>query len=166
MTLCILWCEWSCRCSVLVVLWDTVGWGAELPCHVFATAVLRCVWAGCFCMMMSNSPTSVWNELLVLSSRRHHRWKHSAIILLESHLTQHIRQIPCFVGHGSFPRSTRLVRSVWHRMAALHRLEKLTAKRLLNPGCSCCFGFSWGVQLVRRVRQSFFPITRRWFEPN
>ena len=85
-------------------------------------------------MMMSNWPTSVWNELLVLSLRRHQRWKHSATILLESHLTQHIKQIPCFVGQGLFPRSTRLVWSVWHRMATLHRLEKLTAKRLFESG--------------------------------
>ena len=150
----------------MVVLWDTVGWSAELRCHVFATAVLRYVWVGCFCMMVSYLPTSAWNELLVLFYWRHRRWKHFATVLLEPHLMQRIGQIPCFVGQGAFPRSTRLVWSVWHRMAALHRLEKLTAKRLLNPGCSCRFGFSWGIQLVRRVRQSFFPITRRWFEPN
>ena len=131
----------------MVVLWDTVGWIAEAPYHVCATTVLRYVWAGCFCMAVSYWPTSVWNELLVFSFRRHRRWKHSGIILLESHLTQHIRQILCFVGQGSFPLSIRLIWSVWHKMAALHRLEKLTAKRLLNPGCSCCFGFSWGIQL-------------------
>ena len=107
-----------------------------------------------------------WNELLVLPFWRHRRWKHSATVLLKPHLTRRIGQIPCFVGQGSFPRSTQLVVSVRHRLAALHQLEILTAKRLLYPGCCCCFGFSWGIHLVRWVRQSFFPITRRWFEPN
>ena len=112
-----------------------------------------CVWAGCYCVMMSILPAPVWNELLVSSSRRHLRWEHSVIILLETHLTQHIRQIPCSVGHGSFPRSTP------------HRVENMMAKRPLIPGCNCCFGFPWGVQLMRRVRRSFLPIPRRCLNP-
>ena len=121
--------------------------------RIFDGCLEVCVWAGCYCMMMSILQTSVWNELLVSSSRRHHRWEHSMIILLGSHVTQHIGQIPCSVGHGSFPRSTP------------HRVEKMMAKRLLSPGCSCCFGFPWGVQLMRRVRRSFLPITRPCLNP-